>query len=157
MSNEDFLALARRIINLFPQIREAVTTAAIMAGGLYAFLNVLEPLLEPKLKGYLQLYPLNSAYIFLLILTVCFTISIFDGAISKRAREQQQFESVVDVLERVMVRARFTKIEQKLIWRGVVTELAKSAKLDGVSPTATQLQAAAQREMNELGKPSANS
>jgi hypothetical protein len=101
--------------------------------------------------GYLQLYPPNSTYLFLLMLAIIGISSWLSRRISKRIRQQVEFETVVDVLERTMAKGQYTKIERKAVWREVVNRLVEDAKLGAQPPTASELLAAAAREVPGLG------
>jgi hypothetical protein len=148
--NDDILALARRLLNSFPNARDVVTGASFVSAGLYAALTMFEPIIQPKVNAYLQIYPPTATNLFLLTLSVTAGLSWLFQHFNRKARQEAEFERVVDVLERAMAKGQYTKIERKVVWREIVNRLAQEAKLDARPPTADELQAAAARELSEF-------
>jgi hypothetical protein len=148
--NEDLLAIARRVLNIFPKTRDAVTGASFVSGALCAVLQIFRPVIEPKVNGYLALYPPNIANLFLLTLGATAALGWLFYRFNRKARQEAEFERVIDVLERAMAKGQYTKIERKAVWREIVNRLAQEAKLDARPPTAGELQAAAARELSNL-------
>jgi hypothetical protein len=148
--NEDPLALARRFVNIFPHLRDTATAAAVVSAVLYAALVTFEPLIKPKMSGYLQSYPPSTTNLFLLILGTTVALSWLFHRFNKKARQEAEFERIVDVLERAMAKGQYTKIERKAVWREIVNRLAQEAKLDARPPGAGELAAAAARGLSDL-------
>jgi hypothetical protein len=148
--NEDPLALARRLLNIFPQARDAVTAASLVSAGLYAALVIFEPLIEPRVNGYLQIYPPNTTNLFLLTLGVAASLSWLFHRFNTKARQEAEFERVVDVLQRAMAKGQYSKIERKAVWREIINRLAQEAKLDARPPAAREIEAAAARELSDF-------
>ena len=109
-----------------------------------------EPLIKPKMSGYLQCYPPSTTNLFLLILGTTVALSWLFHRFNKKARQEAEFERIVDVLERAMAKGQYTKIERKAVWREIVNRLAQEAKLDARPPGAGELAAAAARGLSDL-------
>src|SRR5690349_8567756 len=117
--NEDLLVLARRLLNIFPNARDAVTGASFTSAALYAALTIFQPVIQPKINAYVQVYPPSPTNLFLLTVSTVAGLSWLFHRFNRKARQEAEFERVVDVLERAMAKGQYTKIERKAVWREI--------------------------------------
>jgi hypothetical protein len=150
MKEDDISELARRVSNLFPQVKDAAVSASIASAFVCAVLSAPRPSLEPLLAGKLEIYPPSMTMFFWLLLAPAALVSVFMKLVSPRLRKQAEFNNAVDTVEDLMKRGALSKAEQRGVWRGIVAELAKKTARDVSPPSGKELAQLAQHEIDEL-------
>ena len=102
------------------------------------------------MRGIVDIYPPNYLTLFLFFLGFAVLGEVLYVRLSALERSNLSFRQVIDRLRQVMKDAKYTKVEQKMVWRGIVEKLAQSATLEAPPTSANELSELASRKMSEV-------